>query len=111
MQVMSSPVGLGPMAPRWATPDLVRRRHVELPIQGVVDHDRGFATMLAWAALVADPCRDPGQPGQARDAVQADVFALFEKIAVKLAVPIDLAAFYLSLLQQFGRGRLPGHAC
>ncbi len=100
------------MAPQWATPDRVRRRHVELPIQGVVDHDRGPAAILARAALVADPCRDPGQPGQpgqACDAVQADVLALREKIVVQFAVPKDLAAFDLGHLQQFGlAGVFPG---
>jgi len=90
------------MAPQWASPDLVRRFHVELPIQGVVDHDRGLAAILAGAALVADLRNNPGQLGQTSHAVQTDAFALLEKIVMKLAVPVDLAAFDPSLLQQFG---------
>ena len=99
---MSSPIGLGPMAPQWATPDRVRRFHVELPIQGALDHDRGLAAILAGAALVADLCRDPCQLGQTGHAVQIDAFALLEKIVVELAVPVDLTAFDPGLLQQLG---------
>ena len=73
-----------------------------MPIQGVVDHDRRLAAILAGAALVADLRRDPGQLGQAEDAVLIDTLALLEKVVVKLAVPLDLAAFNPSLLQQLG---------
>ena len=36
---------------------------------------------------------DPGQPGQAGHTVQADAFALLDKVIVQLAIIVGLAAF------------------
>ena len=67
-------------------PYLVRRLHVERPIQGVVDDDRRLAAKLAGTALVANLCLDASQPGQPGDTVRADAFALFEQVIMQLAL-------------------------
>jgi len=83
-----------PLAPNVDSvghPNLVRRLHVELPIQGVVDDDRRLAAKLAGTALVADLRLDASQLGEPGDTVRADAFALLEEVVMQLAITVDLA--------------------
>ena len=87
-------------------PCLVRRCHVELPVQRIVDCHTGLAAINAGTAFVADLGFDPRKAGQASNPVWAARLTLVQKIVVKFAVTVDLATFLPSLVKQFGLTRV-----
>ena len=95
---------------RWAKPFLgpdvgdvchpcpVRRIDIELPGQGIVDHDRRFATIGAGPTLVADLGSDRGKPCKAGNAVRTTGLSLIQKVVMQLAVAVDLPLSFQALL-------------
>src|SRR5690606_29132233 len=83
-------------------PRSVRRIDVELPSQGVVDHHRWPAAIGAGSAPIANLGLDPGQSGQARNAVGTTGFTLVYQVVMQLAVAIDLAALLPGVINHSG---------
>lgn len=83
-------------------PGSVWSRHVELPVERIIDDDRRSATIDAGTAFVADLRLDPGEMRQTRNPVWVAYLALIEKIVVQLAIAVDLAAFFPCLQEQLG---------
>ena len=82
-------------------PDFIWGLDMELPVEGIVDHDRRLATIAGGAALVADLRSDPRKLRQSGDPVRTDAFALVNQVIMQLAIALDLTALAPSLVQHF----------
>ena len=81
-------------------PELIRGIHIELPVQRIVGHNGGAATVRAGLLFVTNLGPYARQTCQAPSPVGADVLAHTAQIIVQLAVSIDFTAVIPSLLQQ-----------
>jgi hypothetical protein len=82
--------------------ELVRRIHIELPVQGIVRHHTGAATIRARLLFVTNLGPYARQSCQTPSSVGADVFAEIAQVIVQLAVSVDLATFLPSRFDELG---------
>jgi hypothetical protein len=78
------------------------RGDIELPVQGIVGHDSGAATIRSGLLFGANPGPYARQTGQAPKPIWADVCAKIAQVVVEFAISIDRAAVIPNSLEKLG---------